>query len=208
MTTEAPNPYAAAAAPVPTSHVDRWRWLLSGVIGIVGGYVTLASVSGPLLMALNPFSTGYPPEVTVQLTLQALFGVVLTVFGYLASPGGSGAGKAIAAGIWAVGVAATVALLWGRLFGEIRLGPAANLFINPWWLIVLIGALGWLVAINARGLVYLALLLTLVLMPLNLLFTFNGFSSGISSIVQYVVALGVAVAVLLIARPRSVVTAP
>ncbi len=196
----AANPYLATTTTPP---FDRWRWLLAGVIGILGGYLTIGAAIGGLLNALSGFG-GFPPEFTALLVAQAVFAIAVTAFAYAVAPG-SASRRILAIVIFALGVVGTVALMFGRIYAGLPIpGTISNFLINPFFLVLFFGALGWLLASGARPLAFVGLLLTLIVLPLNFVFLINGVGSGISTAVQYVLALVVAVVILLISRPARV----
>jgi hypothetical protein len=198
-TPAAPSPYAApsvaAAAPF-----DRWRWLLSGVIGILGGYLTVASVSGQLTMALSG-RAAFPFEVGFLLVAQAVFALAVTAFAFMLAPGKFGR-RVLAVVLFVVIVVLLVAFLVARNYGGLRVpGPGFLVVTNPYWIVLLAGAVGWLIAAGSRPLAYLSLLLTFIVMPLGFVFAMNNISYGISALVQYGLCLAIAVAILIVSRP-------
>ena len=194
-----PNPYAPAALAAP---FDRWRWLLAGVIGILGGYITLSLMNSGLIQALSGLG-GYPPEITVQFVAQAVFGLAVASFAFLVAPGPLGR-RLLAVLIFVVVVIVLVFILIGRINGSLRLpGPGALVVLNPYWVVLFAGGLGWLLAAGARPLAYLTLAATLVVMPLGYVFAMNNISSGIGTVVQLALALVIAVGILFASRPAT-----
>ena len=196
-----PNPYAPAAV-ATAAPFDRWRWLLAGVIGILGGYLTISSFSGGLLNVISGIAQ-YDLELSAQIVLQGVFALAVTAFAYLVAPGPFPR-RVIAVVLFVVVAVAIVALLAARYSGGLRLpGPAFNVVLNPYWLVLLTGGLGWLIAAAARPIAYLSLLLTFIVMPLGFVFAINSISSGISTIVQLVLSLAIAIVILLVSRPAA-----
>lgn len=197
----APNPYVVTAA---EPAFDRWRWLLAGVIGILGGYLAIASAVGGLLNGLSGFG-GFPPEFVALLIGQAVFAVLVTGFAYAVAPG-TASRRILAIVIFSLGFVGTLALMFARIYSGLGLpGALSGVLVNPFWLVLFLGALGWLLASGARPLAFLGLLLTFIVMPLNFVFVLNGIGSGISTGVQYAAAFVIAVVILLISRPAAVV---
>jgi hypothetical protein len=200
----APNAYAGqdpyVPAPTATGAFDRWRWLLAGVIGILGGYLMLSSVSGPLLQTLSGFGR-FPLEQAVVFVLQAVFALAVTAFAYIVAPGSAGR-RVLAIVLYTVLVAGFVAFMAARLFGDLRIGgPVLNFMINTYFAVLFAGALCWLIAAGSRPIAYLSLLLTFVVMPLGAAFAYANLSAGWSQLVQLVLCLVIAVVVLLVSRP-------
>lgn len=211
MTTPTPSPYTAPSGPAvaasATDGTGRWRWLLSGVIGILGGYLTLLAISGGLLPALAGFAAP-GPEYTILLVAQTVFAVVVTAFAYALAPGSVGR-RWTAIAIYVVGVVLTILLALGRITGGIPGGAVMGFFLNAFWLVLLFGALGWLIACGARPLAYLGLLLTVILLPVSFGLIMNGFPSAASNGLQFALALVIAIVILILSRPaRGVAVAP
>jgi hypothetical protein len=195
----ATNPYAATPR---VGAFDRWRWLLAGVIGILGGYLTLSSINGPLLQTLSGFGQ-FDPEQSGVFIGQTVFAFAVTVFAYLVAPG-TLSRRVLASVLYVVLVIAFVAFMVARLYGDLRIGgPVMSFFISTQFAVLFAGALGWLIAAGSRPIAFLTLLLTFIVMPLNTVFALNSLSSGWSQIVQLPLCLVIAVAILLASRPAT-----
>lgn len=200
------SPYAPAAQAAPAAF-NRWRWLLAGVIGILGGYLTISASGGQLLQTLGGYGS-LPPEQTVMIIAQAVFALVVTSFAYLVAPGPMPR-RVIAIVVFVVLVVGFTAFMVARVFGDLRLGgPVFSFFINPYFAVLFAGALGWLIAVGARTIGFLTLLLTFIVMPLGAFFAINNISSGISQLVQLGLCLVIAVVVLFASRPAVPDAAP
>ncbi len=109
--------------------------------------------------------------------------------------------------VYIVGIAILVLVLVLRVGGT---GGAllGNQFVqatisNVFFMVLLFGALAWLIAVGARPFAYLSLVLAAVIAPVGLLFVLNGVSNGISYIVQLIAVAIAAGVILLISIPRS-----
>jgi hypothetical protein len=197
------RPAAMSVVAAPT--FDRWRWLLAGAIGIIGGYLTLGTVSGGLANVLF-MDQGW--ENTVYLLLRGIFALAVTAFAFFVAPGALGR-RVLAVVLFVVISVALVAFSVGRLSGDLRIGGAPILFVtNPFWVVLFVGGLGWLLAAGVRPLAYLSLLLTCIVMPLNFVFVMNNIGYGISTTVQLVLAGAIAAVILLVSRPAESYAAP
>ena len=196
-TSVSPNPYAPATVAAP---FDRWRWLLAGVIGILGGYLTVSVVTSPFTFAFVQLDR-YEPEQMLLFVSQAVFALSATSFAFLVAPGPFGR-RVLAVVIFIVVTIVLVVVLVGRLSGAIRVpGPTLGVIINPYSVVLAAGGLAWLIAVGARPIAYFSVLLTLIVMPLNYVFALNGLASGINTTVQLVLSLAVAIVILLVSRP-------
>lgn len=196
-----PNPYQPVAAAVAPP-VDRWRWLLAGVIGIVGGYLAVSSLTyGPALNGL--LADRFTPDVALPWIAQGIFALAVTSFAFLAAPGAL-ARRVLGVVVFVVLVVVVFLLFLARLSGAVRgVGPVLLVVTNQYWGVLFAGALGWLIAVAARPIAYLALLLTFLVMPLSFVFALANISSGISSLVQLVLSLVIAAVILLVSRPAA-----
>lgn len=198
------DPLVTPAPAEPVRPIDRRIWLLAGIIAILGGYLTIQAISGGLIQHLAGFGNG-PAELTVLLFSHLVFAVAVTVLGYFLAPGSLGM-RVLASAIYVAAVVLVVAVLALRISGALGGGPGV-LFVgatlaNPFFVVLLFGALGWLLASRARPIAYLALLLAAAIAPVGLLFGLAGLSSVLSSIVQLVAVGVVAVVILLVSIPR------
>jgi hypothetical protein len=195
----------AAMSVVAAPAFDRWRWLLAGAIGIIGGYLTLGTVSGGLANVLF-IDQGW--ETTVYLLLRGIFALAVTAFAFFVAPGTFGR-RVLAVVLFVVISVALVAFFVGRLSGAVRIGGAPIMFVtNAFWVVLFVGGLGWLLAAGARPLAYLSLLLTFIVMPLTFAFTMNNIGYAISTTVQLVLAGAIAAVILLVSRPAVSYAAP
>ncbi len=202
----APNAYAGqdsyVPAPTATAPFDRWRWLLAGVIGILGGYLTVSVFNSGLLNALLGFGQ-FQPDLIAQFVLQAVFALVVTSFAYFVAPTPL-AGRVIAIAIYVVVAVLLVVVLAARLSGALRLpGPASYMMLNPYFLVLLVGGLCWLIATAARPIAYLTLLLAFIVMPIGFVFALNDLPFAIGTILQLGLSLAIAIVILLASRPRT-----
>ena len=186
-----------------TEPIDRRRVLLAGVIAILGGYLTILAIGGQLIQQLLGF--GGPVEFTVLFAAQLVFAVGVSALGYFLVPGPL-LRRVIAKIVYIVGIAILVLVLVLRVGGT---GGAllGNQFVqatisNVFFMVLLFGALAWLIAVGARPFAYLSLVLAAVIAPVGLLFVLNGVSNGISYIVQLIAVAIAAGVILLISIPR------
>lgn len=187
-----------------TLRSSRRQWLLAGIIAILGGYLTILSIGGQLIQTLLGYLTGAGVELAVLLISQLVFAVAVTVLGYLLAPAQLGR-RLLAAVIYVAGAAVLVLSLYVRISGALgNLGgiPVAMTIANPYFMVVLCGGLGWLIATSARPIAYLSLVLAFLVMPLGYLFAINGIASALSSLIQLVVSAVAALVILAVSRPR------
>lgn len=194
-------PWPEFAEPAPAARTtdaaaDRWRRWLSGLLGIAGGFIVLASVTGQLPFMLSGLSS-MPPTVVALTVIQTLFGVAVIVVAYLAAPGPT-ASRAVAAGGLVLGVVVIVVVQVLRL--TIGSNPVlATIVFNPWAWLVLVGGLGWLLAVRVRPRAYLSLLAVIVLfLPINVGLVMANIESAISTLVMQGLSLVVAVVILVV----------
>lgn len=204
-----PNPLVPAAAstatpwpnppildrPQATTEERSRRWL-TGLLGIAGGFVVLTVAIGQLPQLIAGFS-GAPPSYTVLLVAQALFGLALVVTAYLVSPAPLPS-RLIAVAIVVLGVVVVIVLQVVRLTVP---GNAMLLSIvsNPPAWLVLLGGLGWLIAVRARPRAYLGLAATILLfLPIMTWMVMAGVESAVSTLVMQVLALVVALVILVV----------
>lgn len=184
-------------APNYPTTIDRWRWLLAGVIAILGGYLTIQVAT----TGLGQIFVGYSdPSITLLVIAELVFAVAVTALGYFFAPGPLGR-RILAKAVYVVGILLLALVIWLRFttgFGGI---PLALSFGNPFFVALLFGGLGWLIACAAAPMRYLVLLVALVALPLNYILVMAGASSGFGLVVQYVVCGIAAAAILLVSRP-------
>jgi|GEM_PF-3077550 hypothetical protein len=183
-------------APAPRSTGRAW---LAGALVFVGGYLVLTSLTGQLANALGGYmATG--PIFTVLLVSQLLFALVVVLVGLIAAPG-SGAGKAIGAGVVVVGVPIVLAILTLRLNGALRIGAEASFTIaNPWLMTVLLVGAAWLAVRGAR-LGWLALLGVAVLSPVPYFLARFGAEPGLTPLLMLALSALVGLGILVAGRP-------
>lgn len=194
--TPTPTPYntePAAAVLLPA----RGSVAASAVAVYLGGYILVLALTNSLATALIGYGAG--PDVIALLLGQLLFAVVVVIVGFCLAPAPA-ARKLVASLIVVVGVIATVASQTARLTSSAGGIPLGVTLANQFFMVALIVGAGWLIVRFAR-LGWLALLLTVVLIPLPYAFSYLGVTAGISQGVLFVL-LGVVGAVILLAgRP-------
>lgn len=178
---------------------DRWRWLLVGVIGIVGGYLTLSSVNGDLVDSLGNRG-GYGMDVLALSVVQGIFAVGVTAFAFFLA-GGPLVSRVIAMALFVVITVVLIAYLVARYWGALQLpGMGVSVVTNPYWVVLFAGGLGWLLAAGARPLAHLSLVLTFVMMPFRDIVLLSGVEFGFVKLIQLVAALAIAAVILLVNR--------
>jgi hypothetical protein len=194
------QPAVIDAAPATVPAFDRWRWLLAGSIGIVGGYLTVIAVVSPVLSSL---SRNFDPEYLLPWIAELLFALVVTSFAFFVAPGARRR-RVLAIGIFCAIVVVLVALLIGRYTGALRAPvPTFIVFLNPYWVVLVAGGLGWLIAAGSRVVAYFTLLLAIIVMPIPFVFALNNIEYGATALVQLVLSLVIAVVILLVSRPAG-----
>lgn len=195
-----PNPYAPATVAAP---FDRWRWMLAGVIGILGGYLTVSAVNGGIVNALRS-PDSYGMEQVLLFVIQGIFALAVTSFAFSFAPGPFGR-RVLAIVLFVVVTIVLIAFLVGRISGVIRVpGQVAVMVANPFWVVLAVGGLGWLLASGARPIAYLTLLLTFIVMPLHFILVLNNIPTAIAALIQLPLSLVIAVVILLVSRPAGV----
>jgi hypothetical protein len=189
------QPPAPSSYPTP---IDRWRWLLSGIIAILGGYLTLLSLTGGFV---NVFAGVLPdPAINALLIAELVFAVAVTALGYFFVPAPLSR-RLIAKVVYVVGIVILVILMALRIstgFGGMALGVT---LANPAFMVLLLGGFGWLLACGVAPVRYLVLLVALVVMPIWYWFALAGITTVIATIVQFAVCGVAAVIILLVSRP-------
>jgi len=187
---------------------------LAGAIAVfLGGYLLLAGFSGFLgQAALSLFATlagrpgpEYPAAAMVLAVLQFLFALIVVVAGLLIGRV-SATGALVGAVVVVVGALLTFVVIGLRYNGLLpfvggREGlPFQAVFVNPWFAIVLFGGIAWLLARRA-GVGWLALLGTLLLIPVPVALQFANVESGVIQIVLYLLSGLVGAGIVLAGRP-------
>jgi hypothetical protein len=191
----------------PVRRIDRRQWLLAGIIAILGGYLTILAIGGSLIQQLTGFGGG-PAELTLLFVSQLVFAVAVTVLGYFLAPGSLGM-RLLASAIYVLAVVTLVVLLTLRVsggLGRVLGGPVIGATLtNSFFMILLLGALAWLIATAARPIAFIALVLAAAIAPVGVLLALAGVSAALSSMVQ-LIAVGIAaVVILLVSIPRRAV---
>lgn len=187
-------PGATASSSSPAAARRRARWLPAGLLGIVGGYVIVLALSGPLLLALTNFSGVYLAPALMGAA-QLLFGVVAVLAAYLLAPGPIG--LRLTAVVLLLGV---VGLAVGVVVARTTLvlgGPLSAVVFSQAGILVVGGGLCWLLACRARILAYLSLLPALALfLPIAQWLLMAGADNALVTFVTHVLALVAALVIL------------
>jgi hypothetical protein len=172
--------------------------MLAGVIGIVGGYLTVSAAASP---ALSNIARNFDPEYLMPWIAELLFALVVTSFAFFVAPGARRR-RVLAIAIFCAIVVVLVVLLVARQTGSLRAPvPIFIVFLNPYWVVLFAGGLGWLIAAGSRVVAYFTLLLAILVMPIPFVFALNNIEFGATALVQLVLSLVVAVVILLVSRP-------
>lgn len=192
-------PAASAAEAAPVAPEQRGRALAGAIAVFLGGYLVLMGLHSQLPAGLAGFG-GLPPEYTLLLALQLAFGVLVVIGGYFLVPAPA-ARKLIASGVLVVGVVLTLVMIGARLSGAVNGGVALSVSLaNAYFMVTLVAGAGWLIVRSAR-VGWLALLSTVVLIPLPFAFSMAGIGAGISQIVLLLATLIVGVVIIAAGRP-------
>lgn len=176
----------------------RYRNLASAVAVFLGGYLVLSSLSGVLVNQLAGYGT--QPELVALFLSQLVFAVLVVVLGFFLSNAPLSR-KVIASVIVAVAVPLFLVLQAGRLTGSVGGGiPLSITLANPAFMTVLAVGAGWLIVRGAQ-LGWLALLLAVVLIPLQFVFVMAAVSGVISQIVVLIVSAIVGLVIIAAGRP-------
>ena len=190
------------AAPTATADSAGWRRWLSGALGIAGGSIVLSVVEGQLPYSLSGVSGG-SAAIVVLLMAQLLFGVAVVVVAYLGAPGPV-ASRAIGIGLFVVAVIAVTALQTMRMTGGSGGPVLGTILYNPLAWLVLVGALGWLLAMRPRPIVYVSLVAVIVLfLPIEYGLVMANLEFAITDLVMRVIALVIAVVILVAGAIRG-----
>jgi hypothetical protein len=203
----APQPLAPAWQAAPG------RPLAAAIAMFLGGYLLLASLGGQLsTVSMNLFALimGRPvmiiPEATVALfVLQFVFAIAVVVVGILLT-GAPASRRLIATIIVVGGVLLTFVIIGLRLSGVIRIPREAgvvfqSIFSNPWFAVVLLVGVAWLLCRPAVGAGWLVLLATLVLVPVPAMLAFGGVDGGTTQLIMFALSGVVGAAIMLAGRP-------
>lgn len=186
----------AAAAPAPFRPRGGGHPLAAAITVFLGGYLLLLSVSGPLTTVASAIVSGgeraatLPAGYSAQIVAQFLFAIVVVVGGLLLARRPD---VVTVIAILLVTVAPVLFVLFqgARFSGGVRLplGPELNLVVfsvlgNPWFHVVLVVGVGWLLCRPAR-LGWLSLLGTIVLVPVPQALTVAGAESGVVGLVMF-----------------------
>lgn len=208
------NPqYAADPSLSPTSAPRTGRNLASGIAVFLGGYLLLASLSSPLVtVAMGVFAglagrgaPSLPGGTAALLVLQFLFAILVIVAGLLLGTGPL-VGKLVGAIIVVGGSLLTVTVTGLRLIGLLPIPggregiPFQAIFANSWFAIVLFVGVAWLLARRARR-GWLALLATLILIPVPFSLALAGVEAGIQQIILLLLAAIIGVGIIVAGRP-------
>ena len=199
------------AAPSPVARPGRS--LASAVAVFLGGYLLLASFAGLLgnvaLIVVAALSGRPSPELPtstiVLLVLQFLFAIGVVVAGLLVGPGPV-LGRALGTVLVVAGSLLTFVTVGLRFNGLLpfpggRDGlPYQAVFANPWFAIVLVVGIAWLLSRGAR-LGWLSLLGTVVLIPLPVTMMLANAENGVVQIVMFLLSGLVGAGIILAGRP-------
>lgn len=197
----------------PAAPARSGRALASAIAVFLGGYLLLAGFGGFLgQTSLSLFGTlagrpspEYPASIMVLAVLQFLFAMIVVVVGLFLGRGSS-TGAVVGSIVVVVGSILTFAFIGMRLNGLLPFpgGPSGipfqAVFANSWFAIVLFVGIAWLLTRRAR-VGWLALLGTLVLVPVPIALQFAGVETGIVQIVMYLLSGLVGAGIILAGRP-------
>lgn len=175
MSTTAPQALAAERGRTSSSPA---RTLIAATLAFAGGALLVSSVAGAtsLLVWANilrmPYQPYVLPEWIVPTLLSWAAGLVLVVAGMLLARGPLPA-RITGAVFAAAGAVATPFLVVGRAFGAYRIDVNLSGLTSPWFLVVVIAGIAWLVSRNAR-LGWITLLAAAPLAGAPLLLALNG----------------------------------
>lgn len=196
-TTETPASYVE-----PVRTPAPGRALASAVAVFLGGYILVQSLSSNLATYLA-VQAAREPEAAVLLLTQLVFALAVVVVGFFLAPAPVGR-KFLASALVVVGSILVVVTQAMRVSGAIRWGaggvPLTMTLINAFFMVALTVGAGWLIVRSAR-VGWLALLATVILIPLPYLFTVANISWAIIQIVMLILLGIVGVVILLAGRP-------
>lgn len=200
---------ADGAVPAPGG-----RGLASAIAVFLGGYLMLASFAGTGItsVAMNLFASiddrpgvGIPVSYAVLAVLQFGFALVVVVVGLLLGRGAV-AGRLVGSALVVIGSLVLFLVLGARLSGMLRFPsgeaglPFQMFFANPWFSVVLVVGVAWLLGRRAR-LGWLSLIAVVVLIPLPAMFVLNGIEAGVIQIVMFAVSAIVGAGIIAAGRP-------
>jgi hypothetical protein len=204
------------ATPMP-SPIAAWpasgRPLAGAVAMFLGGYLLLASFAGSQLptVAMNLFSAlvdrpamVIPESYVALMVLQFVFALA-AVLGGIFLVRGPATNTLIAVIVVVGGALLTLAMMGLRLSGFFELRPPASVifaavFTNGWFAVVLVVGVAWLL-IRRAGTGWLALLGTLLLVPIPTMLSYSGIDSGITALVMYGLSGIVGATIIAAGRP-------
>lgn len=189
------------------------RTLAAAVAVFLGGYLLLDAYAGQLVVGMASVLSGitgrpapYLPETAVLLFVsQFLFALIVVVVGLLLAEG-SLAGRLVGALLVVVSSIVTLLILSLRISGVSpfpggRDGiPFQAIFANSWFAVVLFVGIAWLLARRAK-LGWLALLATLLLIPVPTALWIAGVEAAVVQLVMYLLSGVVGAGIILAGRP-------
>lgn len=208
MSAPGPSPYSAYAAPrvaeqsQPSNDHSVQAWLLAGTLGIVGGYILTASL--PQFATAIALNMG-PAMQSPFFVAQAILGFACVTIALLNAPGRKPL-RFIGLGLVVVIALIAFFVLVLRLQpggGAVLPGPAGHLLTGIEGWLILSGAAAWLLASGARPLAWITLIGALLVSPLRLLLAMQGVEAMLSGLILQIFMLVVAVAVLIVSKPRK-----
>lgn len=206
-------PHDAPAYTHETPAPRPGRTLAGAIAVFLGGYLLLLSFSSPLATVVAGMLSGvtgrpmsyFTPEMGLLHVSQFLFAVVVVIAGLVLSVG-SAAGRLVGAIVVTVGGIVTLLLLALRIVGisPFPTGrdaiPFQAVFGNPWFAVVLLVGIAWLLTRRAK-LGWLVLLATLVLVPIPIALTIAGADAALVQIVMILLSGLVGAGIIAAGRP-------
>ncbi|WP_395639119.1 hypothetical protein [Pseudolysinimonas sp.] len=213
MTIPQQNPFADASAETSATRGRSVNSLAGAIAVFLGGYLLLAGFAGFLgQTALSVFATiggrpapAYPFPLLALEFLQFLFAIVVVVGGLVLGRR-STTGTVLGVGVVIIGSLLTFAFLGLRLNGMLPIPggrdgiPFTAVFVNSWFAIVFFVGVAWLLTRAAR-LGWVAILGTLILIPLPMAFLLANVDSGVIQIVMFLLSGIVGAAIIIAGRP-------
>jgi hypothetical protein len=191
-----PRPAGPPRPPQP------YQWLAAGTAGIAGGYVVSSLVAGQLVFLLSGRSGR--AEQGLLISAQLIFGIGVVAAAYLLAPGRLPI-RLAGLGLFVVAVVATTAVTTLRMSGAFRGAPISpyllTYVVNPTALLLVAGAVGWLLAAAARPVAYLTLLPTVVVFAVVPMLIRLDLPSPLVTSATLGLSLVIAVAVLIASKP-------
>lgn len=193
-TAETPNPVEPAAA---VALHPRGSAAASAVAVFLGGYILVQSLTSPLASQLAGY--GRTPDVLTLFIGQLVFALVVVIVGFVLAPAPA-ARKLVASAIVVVGVIVTLVSLVARLTSGVGGIPLGVTLANQYFMVAVLVGAGWLIVRFAR-VGWLALLLTVILIPLPYAFAFAGLAAVPSQMILLVLTGIVGLVILFAGRP-------